>query len=527
MADPKRRFEFATTKRAYCSSAPKETLPSSSSSPVIQTSNAGKLPPDVLSTSSEAPKPTPPEHYGTVLWRKLKSLPYLLKRFAGLHGPLTLDKVLPFFNLMFVGIGVGILVGTTSVVSLAIWVVNRNDRWKELTAKKLSAYLTYQTGISIEYENISASWRERRITLQNVRITRDPFSFPDGVSRNVTALALDVKKLTVSVSLMWLLQGNGLLKHVSADGVTGSIDQRHLDWTGWTPPRRIWQRGDFFLDSFQLANVNVSLYMIAPARELKIQIHSIDCEKLRKQWLLRDILSAKSAYGIFDGSLFSLTRMQRLGSEDENVRSSLKIDGVKSDLIAGSSMGPISWITEGTIDIDLDIDFRADNWEDGWHTHLDNSSPANGFYHMDDPDYDVDPILDVKIKLNNLRADIPISTYQLTIINKALVLPVVAYMNTNYTCIPLAFTVHVPREQFNGAWSPWEAGLFDAISTGVAQQFLTLVKEQQTSTNIQKHILMVIKSLHRGIYFLRQQVQGYYSLWYFNNDHHPEDLYAL
>lgn len=517
------------------------------------------------------------EAYGSLLWKRLTNMPSAIKRFVGLHGPMTLDKTLPFVNLMFVGVALGILVGTTSVVSLGIWVVNRNDRWQEMTARKVSEYLTYQTGISIEYEGMSASWKERRITLQNVKLERDPFVHPKGsVEHNVTAIKLDIQKLTVSVSLLWLLQGNGILKNVAADGVTGVVDQRHLDWTGWTPPKRVWARGDFFLDSFLLSNVNLSLFFPAPDRELKVQIHSIDCEKLRKQWLLRDLLCAKSAYGIFDGSLFSLTRISSHSSSSSSsnpltshphyqqhiqspyydvqsnssskggilsffdkssddladgeqitsVRSSLKIDGVKSDLISTSSSGPISWITEGTIDIDIDLDFRSEYWEEGWHYHM-NTNTHNGFYsqHLL---YEEEPlIMDIKLKLNNLRADIPISSDHMTLINRALVTPVVAYMNTNYTCIPLAFPVHVPREQFNGAWSPWDASLFEAISTGVAQQFLSLVKEQQSSTNLQRHLLLVIKSFHRGIYFLRQQVQGYYSLWYFNNDNHPEDLYAL
>jgi distribution and morphology protein 31 len=519
-------FPMRSSKRSYCSSVPKENP---SSAPKTN-SKPDETPVNNLHVASQAEQDhhTPPtqEHYGTLLWRRLKSLPYGLKRFVGLHGPMTLDKLLPFFNLMFVGAGLGILVGTTSVVSLGIWVVNRNDHWKELTAKKLSAYLTYQTGISIEYESMSASWRDRRITLKNVKIVRDPFSFAEGESRNVTAMNLHVHHMTVSVSLMWLLQGNGLLKHLAADGVTGFVDQRHLDWAGWTPTKRIWKRGDFFLDAFQLSNANISLFMFAPARELKIQIHSVDCEKLRKQWLLRDILSASSAYGIFDGSLFSLTRLPKTSSDEDRVRSSLKIDGVNADLISTSSSGPISWITEGTIDIDMDLEFRDEYWEEGWHYHLDTNT-QNGFYSHDSL-YEVDPLLlDIRLKLNNLRADIPMSTDQLTLINKALVIPVVAYMNTNYTCIPLAFPVHVAKDQFDGAWSPWEAGLFEAISAGCAQQFLSLVKEQQTSTNIQRHLLMVIKSFHRGLYFLRQQVQSYYSLWYFNNDEHPEDMYAL
>jgi hypothetical protein len=31
---------------------------------------------------------------------------------------------------MFLGIGITVLVGTTSIISLGVWVVNRNDKWQ-------------------------------------------------------------------------------------------------------------------------------------------------------------------------------------------------------------------------------------------------------------------------------------------------------------------------------------------------------------------------------------------------------------
>lgn len=130
--------------------------------------------------SSTNPSPQLVENYGRLLWKRLKMFPTAFRRFLGFHGPFTLDKTLPFVNLMFVGIGLGILVGTTSVISAAIWVVNRNDRWKEMTAHRVSEYLSYQMGMRIEYESMSASWKDRRITLQNVKLERDPFIHPEG-----------------------------------------------------------------------------------------------------------------------------------------------------------------------------------------------------------------------------------------------------------------------------------------------------------------------------------------------------------
>jgi mitochondrial distribution and morphology protein 31 len=147
---------------------------------------------------------------------------------------------------------------------------------------------------------------------------RDPKTFEPERSRNVTALDLEIDEVSVKVSLLWFLQGKGWLRELNATGVKGSIDQRHLDWSGSTAaPRRTWQRGDLFLDNMTLTNVEISLFKPKPDREMKISLHLLDCPKLRKQFLLYDILQARSAYGIFDGSLFSLKQSY---SDDDRIR---------------------------------------------------------------------------------------------------------------------------------------------------------------------------------------------------------------
>lgn len=163
--------------RNYCQKSPQQTPSQGPSKDPLHPDSKEKTPETGASTSHS---PQLVENYGTLLWKRLKMFPTAFRRFLGFHGPFTLDKTLPFVNLMFVGIGLGILVGTTSVISAAIWVVNRNDRWKELTAHKVSEYLSYQMGMRIEYESMTASWKDRRITLQNVKLERDPFIHPKG-----------------------------------------------------------------------------------------------------------------------------------------------------------------------------------------------------------------------------------------------------------------------------------------------------------------------------------------------------------
>jgi hypothetical protein len=53
--------------------------------------------------------------------------------------------------------------------------------------------------------------------------------------------------------------------------------------------------------------------------------------------------------------------------------------------------------------------------------------------------------LRTSIKLNNLRASMPVTPPELSLISYALVRPVVAYMNTNYTSVPLNFDVFIDK----------------------------------------------------------------------------------
>jgi distribution and morphology protein 31 len=172
----------------------------------------------------------------------------------------------------------------------------------------LKEKLTEQTGVNITVDQVKGSWKEGTLKLHNVKVVRDPSTFPEGQDRNVSIMDLSVELIAVKVSLLWFLQGKGWLKDVSVSGVRGTIDRRFLDWSGPPLPPRTWQRGDFVFENLLLSNVELGMFNPTPNRELKIKLHVLDCGRVRRQWLLHDLLSAKSVYGIFDGSLFSLTR---------------------------------------------------------------------------------------------------------------------------------------------------------------------------------------------------------------------------
>lgn len=67
--------------------------------------------------------------YHIYLWHRFKNIPKGIRNFL-FKGPLTIHKILPLFNIMFFSVATGVLIATTTLVSLAVWVANRNERWQ-------------------------------------------------------------------------------------------------------------------------------------------------------------------------------------------------------------------------------------------------------------------------------------------------------------------------------------------------------------------------------------------------------------
>lgn len=368
-------------------------------------------------------------------------------------------------------------------------------------AKKISEQITKETGIDINFQSVKGSWKEGTLKLGNVNIKRDPFAH-FSIDQNVSAILLDIEEISVKISLMWWLQGHGFIQNLHAKNITGDIFSEHLVWDNIKSRTNRESKRGFVIEDLKLSNVNVNLHQVAHKRPLKLQIHSIDCGRVRKQWLLRDLLCSKSAYGIFDGSLFSLTRRPSVGDEISN---ELKIDGLEFDVITEYVTGPLSWIKEGTFDVNVIMNFnKFDSVENLWSNY--NSKPG---YYIEEKLETFQPIeFDVKLKLNNLRAKAGRDDRHQ--IHKNLVNPIVAYINTNYECIPLNFRILLNEKDFDGAVFPHETEIWEALSVGVTREFIKLVKSQKSASNTQKTILMIIKGVQKGIYFLSQQLEDYH-----------------
>jgi distribution and morphology protein 31 len=255
-------------------------------------------------------------------------------------------------------------------------------------------------------------------------------------------------------------------------------------------------------------------------RPFSISIFSCDLPQLRKQWLFYDFLSANNMSGAFDGSLFTIHPRQMHGfaaahheeSNDEanpwKKHSRLRIDGLKIDHLNRGVEGPFGWIYEGNVDIVADIMFPADEDESiakvmsDFYDRMEATVTSNRYIHilennprtadLDTPEQraayaekvnrDDDKrflVMDLRVHLNDVRASVPLFTRDLSYINQALIRPIVAYINSQKTFIPINCRIVKRASEFDGSWTIFDSGLMEDLSAETYEAFAKDVVDSQ------------------------------------------------
>ncbi len=334
---------------------------------------------------------------------------------------------------------------------------------------------------------------------------------------NYTQFDLSLDTVNVTLSFTKWFNSKGLLRDVEIKGVRGVIDRTSVHYTGdYVDPRTYKHEhnpGDFEINSFKLEDLLVTVHQPRDFRPFSISIFSCDLPQLRRQWLFYDFLSANIMSGSFDESLFTIHPRQmhghvggQLGSGLEingratpwKKHSRLRIDGLNIDHLNRGVEGPFSWIHEGNVDIVADLMFPADNDESiakvmsdfydrmeatvtssRHHQKSQESSRENDInVHKDDGliassgsgSSDDDKrflVMDLRVHLNDIRASVPIFTKDLSYVNNALIRPIVAYMNSRRTFIPINCRVVKRASEFDGSWTIFDSGLMDDLSAEV------------------------------------------------------------
>lgn len=348
---------------------------------------------------------------------------------------------------------------------------------------------------------------------------------------NYTQFDLILDTVNVTLSFTKWFNSKGLLRDVEIKGVRGVVDRTPVHYTGdYVDPRTYKHEhnpGDFEINSFKLEDLLVTVHQPHHFRPFSVSIFSCDLPQLRRQWLFYDFLSANIMSGSFDESLFTIHPRQthghvggQLGNDLEindgqatpwKKHSHLRIDGLNIDHLNRGVEGPFSWIHEGNVDIWADLMFPADNDEsiakvmsdfydrmeatvtssrhpqkdqesvriNDISVHKDDTMTSLTEPHTSDDDKRF-LVMDLRVHLNDIRAAVPIFTKDLSYVNNALIRPIVAYMNSRRTFIPINCRVVKRASEFDGSWTIFDSGLMDDLSAEVRSNVRRLKDESLT-----------------------------------------------
>lgn len=341
----------------------------------------------------------------------------------------------------------------------------------------------------------------------------EPAPVQEEEDTNYTQFDISVDSVNVTLSFNKWFNGKGLLRDVEVKGIRGVVDRTHVHWPEDDLDPKSYRHehnpGDFEIDSFKMEDVLVTMYQPNGFRPYSISIYSCDLPQLRRQWLFYDFLSANMMSGSFDNSLFTIhprqthsyTGAQLNNGVQENGKanpwkkhSRIRIDGLNIDHLNRGVLGPFSWIHEGSVDIVADMMFPADNDESiakvmsdfydrleatvtsnryqiapGERNSEGNETGANdAFQSRTDDDDRRFLVTDLRIHLNNVRAVVPIFTKDLSYVNNALIRPIVAYINSRRTFIPINCRLVKRVSDFDGSWTIFDSGLMDDLSAEVS-----------------------------------------------------------
>ncbi|KAI8922890.1 mitochondrial distribution and morphology proteins-domain-containing protein [Entophlyctis helioformis] len=118
-------------------------------------------------------------------------------------------------------------------------------------------------------------------------------------------------------------------------------------------------------------------------------------------------------------------------------------------------------------------------------------------------------VMHCRVKLNDLKASVPILNPHLGYMSNALIRPVVGYMNANRTAIPLTFSVKMDVDNFNGAWDVFAAGLVDILSEETGRALTQLVQdERERNRRLRRIGIWSLQELGKSVVSLVEYLRG-------------------
>lgn len=289
-----------------------------------------------------------------------------------------------------------------------------------------------KSGIAADFASANGNLFIGRVNLKNATFVR--YGHP------VSDFDLEVQRLDLNADVWKLLAGQTVFEEVQIDGVQGEFIR-----TG--KQDALMPRRQFAIDQLTVDNVSLEVADHSrPPREVSVpvEIDSLQIVDFRSKWAAFDMLFRSTCQGLIEGQPFTIVNRP---SDDGT---SQETQWIARDLpvyvLGGFATGPLSWLVDGRLDVDVKTRWRPDDndAELDMHCHL----VAHGF-----------------------TADVP---DQLKVLQKV-VEPTLNALNEANTRLPIEFDVTMSKDAFRGQLSPLAAGLADVFAQASAKSFTTLL----------------------------------------------------
>lgn len=339
---------------------------------------------------------------------------------------------------------------------------------------------------------------------------------------NYTQFDLTLEEVNLTLSFRKWVNGTGIVDTMEIKGLRGVVDRTHVHWDpedDATNYKNVHQFGDFEFNAFTMEDVLFTLLQPSDFRPFNVAIYNCELSKLRKHWLFYDFLNANIMSGSYDNSLFTIHKRQRLNDFDDvtmpvdvtNTTTSLpwkrvnrlRVDSLNIDHLNRGLEGPFGWISLGKVDMigdvmvpeeskDLNVAeivsiitqlihkeatrYRNPEVNNKKQDHMlrltnDNSTDSHDILRYF--------VLDLTMRLNNVRASVPFQAPELSYVNYALIRPIVAYINLRNAFIEIKARVVKNLEDFSGSWTVYDSLLMDDISEEVYDSFVNYVADDE------------------------------------------------
>lgn len=457
--------------------------------------------------------------------------------------PLNTDDYSALFSWLVVGNALVLILGTTTFVLLLIFVFNTvfaqefvAGKLGEFITKNSNLTVTFEHAIV-------PGWSDGKISFKKCFVSRRPklskrflkgsqaeafaksMDQSDRIAEeaiddgNYTQFDLTMEEVNISLSFSKWMNGTGIVDTMEIKGLRGVVDRTHVHWDpddDATNYKNVYQVGDFEFNSFRMEDVLFTLLQPNNFRPFEVAIYNCELAQLRKHWLFYDFLNANNVSGAYDNALFTVHKRQRLNDFDDLHHDSissakklykrvnrLRVDSLNIDHLNTGLEGPFGWISSGKVDMIGDVmvpedvkelnvseivsiiatsihkeatRYRNPEVNNKKQDHIsrltdDNTTPSNDVLKYF--------VLDLTIRLNNVRALVPFKAPELSYVNYALIRPIVAYINLRNAFIEVTSRVVKNIKDFSGSWTIYDSLLMDDISEEVYDSFADYVANDE------------------------------------------------